>query len=199
MAKGNGHNDRLSELTASAAALDVELRRYVDLAAAAVKMPLTSEKNLERAARAITDAAESEKRVLEHVQSLVKAITVAREAQQTSTLALNAHVDAVTARRSELDLLLARFAKLGDVAKAMNLAMQKIAGYKANPYSSDSAEGDEMKKALAEMESQTGTGAEPPQELAAEATARRFEDLARQAESLRQQVLAAKNRLSLLP
>lgn len=122
----------------------------------------------------------------------------AREAQQASTEALNAQVDAVAARRGELDLLLARFAKLGEVAKAMNLAMQKIAGYKADPYGPGGSEADEMGKALAEMEAQMGTVATHAQELATEATEKTFEDLARQAESLRQQVLAAKNRLSLL-
>jgi hypothetical protein len=199
MSKTNGHGESLSALTTSAAALDAELKRYVELAALAVRVPLTSEKNLDRAARAITDAAESEKRVLEDVQKLVQAITAAREAQQSSSEALSAHVAAVSARRAELDLLLDRFAKLGEVAKTMNLTMQKIAGYKANPYATEaSAEADEMRKALAEMEAGMATVAEHAQNLATDAHGKSFEDLGRQAESLRQQVLAAKNRLSLL-
>jgi DNA repair exonuclease SbcCD ATPase subunit len=198
MGKGNGQGDRLSGLTSSAAGLDGELRRYVELAATAVRVPLTSEKNIERAARAIADAAESEKRVLAHVQALVGAITGAREAQQSSTEALNAHASAVTRRRAELDARLARFAQLGEVAKTMNAAIQKVAGYKANPYDANPTEADEMKNALTQVEEGMATVATHANELAAEATQASFEDLARQAESLRQQVLAAKNRLSLL-
>jgi chromosome segregation ATPase len=198
MGKSNGHGDRLSGLTASAAGLDAELRRYVELAATAVRIPLSSEKGIERASRAIADAAESEKRVLAHVQSLVREITAAREAQQSSTDALNAHASAVTQRRAELDAMLARFAQLGEVAKTMNAAVQKVAGYKANPYGAEANEADEMRRALAEVESGMDAVAVRAHELAAEATQMSFEDLARQAESLRQQILSAKNRLSLL-
>jgi hypothetical protein len=196
--KTNGHSERLSGLTGSAANLDAELKRYVELASAAVKVPLTSEKNIDRAARAIADAAESEKRVLSHVQALVGAITAARESQEASTKALNAHADAVSERRVELEALLARFAKLGEVARTMNAVVQRVSGYKANPYGGESAEVTEMRTALAEVETGMTTVAGHAQELAAEAGRASFEELARQAESLRQQVLAAKNRQSLL-
>jgi DNA repair exonuclease SbcCD ATPase subunit len=194
MAKGNGHSERVSALTTSAAGLEAELHRYVELAAAAVRVPLTSEKNLERATRAMSDAAECEKRVLEQVAALGQAITLAREAQQSSNASLNAHLEAISRRRLELDALLARFAALGEVARAMNEAMQKIAGYKNDPYSPD----EDMQRALGEMAANMATAAGHAQELATEATGKSFEDLARQAESLRQQILAAKNRLSLL-
>jgi DNA repair exonuclease SbcCD ATPase subunit len=163
-----------------------------------VKTPLTSEKNIDRAVRAIGDAAESEKKVLSHVQALVGAIMAAREAQEASTAQLNAHAAEVSKRRVELEALLARFAKLGEVAKAMNVVVQRVSGYKANPYGSETAEVTEMRTALAEVETGMTTVAGHAQELAAEADRASFEDLARQAESLRQQVLAAKNRLSLL-
>lgn len=194
MAKTNGHAGAASPLTAAAAGLEGELRRYVDLAAAAVKIPLTSEKNIDRAIHAMGDAAEGEKRVLAQVEALGRAITEAREAQQSSTAALNSHGDEVARRRTELEALLARFALLGQVARGMNEAMQKIAGYKANPYAPD----DEMRAAMAEMTTNMATAAGHAQDLAAEATGKSFEDVARQAEAMRQQILAVKNRLSLL-
>jgi hypothetical protein len=196
---GNGHGVGPTGITGSATALDAELKRYLELAAAAIKIPLSSEKNIERAARAITEAAESEKRVLSQVQELVGAITTAREAQQASTEALNVHAAAVSQRREELAILLARFEKLGEVAKTLNVVIQRVAGYKANPFGPDAVgEMDEMKKALADVETGMGTVATHAQTLATEATQASFEDLARQAESLRQTVLAAKNKLSLL-
>jgi len=196
MAKANGQGGHASDLTTSAAALDVELRRYVELAGAAVRAPLTSEKNLDRAARAVAEATESEKRVLGHVHMLMQAITAAREAQLASSSALNAHLAIVAERRGRLDALLTRFAKLGDVAKALSETLQKIAGYKANPYAEGQAQ--DMTAAFTQMDEGMDTVARHAQELAADALGTDFEELARQAESLRQQVLAAKNRLSLL-
>ena len=196
MAKGNGQTqtDRVSALTTAAAGLEAELRRYVELTTAAVRVPLTSEKNLERAARAMGDASESERRVLEQVAALGQAVGAAREAQQSSTAALNAHAEAVAARRAELDAFLGRFAALGELARAMNEAIHKLAAYKVNPYEPD----PDMQKALAEMAANMTTAATHAQELASEATGKKFDDLARQAEGLRQQILAAKNRLALL-
>jgi hypothetical protein len=196
MGKANGLSEKGSGLTSAAAALDVELRRYVELTAAAVRVPLTSEKNLERAARALEEAAASDKRVLEHVQSLVQAVSVAREAQQSSAATLNARVTAIQERRAELEPLLAQLAKLGDAAKTMNAALQKVAGYKQNPYGSEEAA--EMRQALVDIEAGMLACAGHAQELATEAMKRDFEELGRQADSLRQAILAAKNRLSLL-
>jgi hypothetical protein len=198
MGKGNGQTDRVSALTMAAAGLETELRRYVELARAAVRVPLTSEKNLDRAARAIADAAESERRVLEQVSALGQAVAEAREAQQSSTAALNAHVETVGTRREELGALLGRFAALGELAHTMNEAMQKLTAYKANPYERDAASEQEMQAALAEMATAMTTAATRAQELASEATEKDFEEIARQAEGLRQQLLATKNRLSLL-
>jgi hypothetical protein len=203
MAKTNGHGGHAtaaSTLTTAAAGLETELRRYVELAAAAVRTPLTSEKTLERATKAMSEAAESEQRVLAQVAELAQAIATAREAQQSSTDALNAHRAAIGQRRTELDALLARFAALGEVAKTMNTAMQKIAGYKGDPYPAGAPDAPEdgMQKALAEMAASMTVAAGHAQDLASEATAKEFEDIARQAESLRQQILAVKNRLSLL-
>ncbi len=194
--KANGHGEKLSPITASAAALDAELRRYAELAGAAVRVPLTSEKNLDRATRAVADAAESGRRVLEQVQALVQAISAAREAQQASADALDAQARAVAERKSELEMLVVRYSKLGEVAHTLNLTMQRIA--ELDVKSRSPQEAAEMGEAFAAMETGMTTVAKHAQELAAEATAKSFEDLGRQAESLRQQVLAAKNRLSLL-
>ena len=93
--------------------------------------------------------------------------------------------------------MLARFANLGEVAKAMNLAMQKIAGYKPSPYAG-ATKRTRCSEAIAAMEAGMATCAEHAQELAADAHTGGFEDLERQAEGLRQQILSVKNRLSLL-
>src|SRR5205823_4692682 len=71
-----------SPLATSAAALESELHRYLDLATVAQRIPLNSEKNLDRAARAIKDAMDSQERVSANVRALFEAITRARGARQ---------------------------------------------------------------------------------------------------------------------
>ena len=67
-----------SALKAAVQALDDELDRFEALAEAAQRTPLTSERNLEKAATAINQAAESQQRVHGHIQALIDAISAAR-------------------------------------------------------------------------------------------------------------------------
>ena len=64
-----------SALQAAVQALDDELARFDALAQAARRTPLTSERNLEKAATAINQAAESQQRVHGHIQALIDAIS----------------------------------------------------------------------------------------------------------------------------
>src|SRR5438128_6544041 len=65
--------DEGSALSSAAAALEVELRRFEQLGQLARKIELNSERNLEKAARATQEAAESQQRVAQHVRDLVSA------------------------------------------------------------------------------------------------------------------------------
>src|SRR5689334_21694829 len=80
-----------SPLASSAVALEAELRRYFDLATVAQKVPLNSEKNLERAARSMREAMDSQERVGVQVRALFEAITHARESQEAMALSLAKH------------------------------------------------------------------------------------------------------------
>jgi hypothetical protein len=169
MTKGNGQSARTSALTGAAAALDAELRRYAELSSNAVKIALTSEKGLDRASKAVAEAVESQARIGEHVKLLVEAIGEARDAQQASATILDQRATQIAEKQAELAGLLVRFAKLGEVGQTLNAALQKVAAYKPDPYrTADEAKGGD------------------------------FEDLARQADGLRQQILATKNKLSLV-
>jgi hypothetical protein len=110
---------------------------------------------------------------------------------------LGERVTVITQRRAELAALLARFGKLGEVGQALNAGLQKVATYKPDPYGT-SAESKEARDALDAIANGLATCAEHAQQLATEAQALDFEDLARQADGLRQQILATKNRLSLV-
>jgi hypothetical protein len=182
-----------SPLASSAAALEGELRRYFDLATQAQRVPLNSEKNLERAARGIRDAMDSQERVSTNVRALFEAITQAREAQEASALALAKHAELMAARATELGELLHKFASLGEEAKALNAFIQQAIAYKQNPYA-----GEEGEKHIAEVLTRMDHCVASATELTALANEKDMLDIGRQADGIRQQVLAAKNKLGLL-
>lgn len=182
-----------SPLAASAVALEAELRRYFDLATLAQKVPLNSEKNLERAARSMREAMDSQERVGVQVRALFEAITHARESQEAMAVSLAKHAEHMAARATDLGELLQQFASLGEEAKSLNALLQQTMAYKDNPYSGEEAE-QRLATVFARMDHVVGSA----QDLAKLATDKDMEDIARQADAIRQQVFSAKNKLSLL-
>jgi len=169
-----------NELSAAALALDRELRRFEDLAAQAAQLKLNSEKNLERATEALSRAAESQDRIGAHVQELVEAITAAREKQERDASALMSRAQEIAARRAQFVQLLQRMAGLGQMAREIQELLQ-----------SDQRD-------VAEVQARMDKVAEGAGEIGRAAQEQEMEELARQAETLRQQVLAARNKLGLL-
>jgi hypothetical protein len=183
-------------LASAAAALDAEVRKYADLADQIARAPLTSEKAIERVTRAVADAVEGEKRVLEALRALVETINEARDRQARSTEILNERGAVIAQKRTELELILVRFRNIGTIAKGLSEAMQKVTTYKPDPYDPTGAE--LVRETLAKIESGITECAKHAEEVGVDAQKRDFEDVARQADGLRQQLLATKNRLALL-
>jgi chromosome segregation ATPase len=176
-----------SPLVTAAAALDAELRRHEELSGDARKIPLNSEKNLQRAARAISQAAESQERVSRCVQALVDAVGQARDKQQSNADALYQRALEMQKRAAELQELMKRFAELGAEATTINDLLQ--------------AAGDDQAarvKSLEEAEARMTKVVDGASALANDAKERDMQDIARQADSLRQQVLAVKEKVERL-
>lgn len=166
-------------LGAAAAALELELRRFEQVAELAVRLELKSQKNLERAARASQDAAEAQARVADRVRTLVDEIARARQRQEEQAAQLEERARQIQARREVLEALLARFARLGEDAGEVN-ALLKQGGR------------------VDEAEERLGRVAEAAEELLRDAEREGFEDAVRQAESVQKQSLSARNKLKLL-
>jgi hypothetical protein len=194
MGKNGSAQAERSPLTAAAASLEAELKRYAELASEAMHAPLTSERNIDRAGRALLAAAECEKGLTELVRTLVEAVGTARQTQEATSSSLAERGALIVERRAELDGLMTRFAMLGETAKTLNEGLQKLGGYKGNPY--DGNDASELREALGQIDVGMTTVAEHAAALAKEATERELSDLGRQADGLRQQILAAKNRLA---
>jgi len=177
-----------SALAAAAAALESELSRFEELAETARKIPLTSEKNIDRAARATTEAAARQEGVIAQVQALVAAIGDARQRQQATSEVLLARAQEIQARSEELGEILKRFASLGVEARGINEAVGKLA-------SIDRARiGEELVGIRAKMDGAIDLA----QGVAKDALEKELADIARHADQMRQQILAAKNKLGLL-
>jgi len=172
--------DQGSDLSEAALALDHELRRFDDLAAQAAKIRLNTEKNVERATEALSRAAESQERINAIVQKLVKAVTDARQKQESDAAALIARAQEIAARRKQFAEVLQRMAGLGQMAKEVQELL------KAGPGNFEDVQ-QRMQK-VADAAAEIGKAAQEQE----------MEDLARQADVLRQQVLSARNKVSLL-
>lgn len=169
-----------SDLAEAAAALDHELRRFEELAAQAARVKLNTEKNLERATDALSRAAESQDRIHAIVQKLVAAVAAARGRQEADAAALMARAQEIAGRRGQFAQVLQRMAGLGQMAKEVQELLQQPTA--------------PMDEVLARMQQVADDAAD----IGRAAAEQDMEDLARQADGLRQQVLAAKNKIALL-
>ena len=178
----------VSALTAAAEALDAELGRFEALAAGIQRERLDTEKNLRRAAQALAELHDSETRLGTHLHALAVAIGDVQRRQQEQAQAVRARGEEIQQRSERLAGLLARWQILGEDAREINRLVQAAGA--------DSPDG--LQARLTETEKRLGRLAEDAEGLLDAARTDGFPDLARQAESLRQQLLSARNKFRLM-
>ena len=193
--KGDGQDE--SRLSAAAAALEVELRKFEQLGLLANRIELSSERNLEKAAHATQEAAESQVRVAAHVSDLVQAISAARDRQQAVAEGIQARAAELQARRAEMDELLTEFGALGQEANQINQLVGQVNLPKAAGAPQSEGLGDVVGR-LQEIQGRMGLVVESALSLAKKALEKNVQDIAQQAESLQKQVHASRNKLNLL-
>jgi chromosome segregation ATPase len=178
------------------AALDDAIRRYEDAVAAAAKIPLNSQKNLERAAESLGEAAKLQELVGERLRGLADAIAATSERQVTAAELLQQRAQEVQARSSATSGLLERFDQLGKDAREINTMVLA-----AMPEKGDGAGPERIKNTIAGLETvevQMGGIVERAAELGHAAETAGLVDLAKQADALRQQMLASLNKVRLV-
>ena len=180
-----------SPLKTAVQALDDELDRFEALADSARRTPLTSERNLEKAATAINQAAESQQRVHGHIQALIDAIGAARVKHDKTAEELVQTRDEVQARGERFQAQLARFAALGKEAAEISGFVRQLGELKGKANGEVVAQLGEVQERMTKVVA--GATA-----LGKEAEAEQMEDLGRQCDSLRQQVQSALNKVTLL-
>jgi ABC-type transporter Mla subunit MlaD len=179
------------ELTAAADTLERELERHAALAAELQRESLDSEKSLRRAGRVLATLRDTEARLAELLAALVDAIAAARDRQQAQADAAAACAGRISERSDVLNALLQRWNTIGEEAAALTRLVQR---------GGDPGEGNGTPAPAAtvdEVEQRLGRLADTCQELAGAALAGAFADLAKQADGLRQQLLAARHKIRL--
>jgi chromosome segregation ATPase len=181
-----------SPLLAAAAELEDELEAFAELAVEAKRHALSNEKSLSRAARALTSSVDHQARIEVKLRALVMEIEKAREKQQTSVTALMEVARDLEARTKKRDELLSRFAALGASATHVNALTIELATRKT-----EGAPDQEILERLAEIQLQMAGVAAEAETLATAAQHDGWTEIARQADGVKQQIHAAKNKLAI--
>lgn len=185
-----------SELASAAEALDNQLRRFEELTEQLVQHPLNSEKNLERASRLLQEVAALDGRLSASVADLVTAVSSARDRQNTQAEAVQTRAKDLEQRVEVFKTLLTRYGALGQSAAELNGQVQQFAARRGEARTPESEA--HLALDLQALLERMGQLAAEAQEVAQGANEQDFSDIARQADGLRQQLLAARNKMSLL-
>lgn len=190
------HGRGEGELAEAARALERELLRFEELAESARRLSLDTRKGIERAAKSTTEAAEAQQRVSVALGSLIAAIAAARDRHEATATALAARGEEIKRRAEQLGELFQRFAALGEEGRGINQLVQETAARQRDATSPEQI--GEVVTAMDEVEGRMARLADDARELAQAATAAGIVDLAEQADGMRQQVAAMRNKVGLL-
>jgi hypothetical protein len=174
-----------TSLTDAATALEAELDRFGALAASLRKMPLTSQKNVERAARSLQEAVGYEERLGARLRGLLDALNAASQRQQESAASIVERGREIEARGAEYGEVLTSYAALGAEAQELVAITQEIAAGTSS-------------ERLDELVARMGGLVERGQEIARMAAEKEMTDVARAADALKQQIAGARNKVLLL-
>ena len=187
-----------SPLVEAAGAFDETLRRFGALVESAGRAALDSGEGLARAAATLQKVAACEEEMQHRAQALSAALTAAREAQETHAQAISARALEVQKRTEDYASLLGRLEGVGNDATDLNAVAQRLAAANKIDRQSPPETISPLLSELGELDARMEGVAAAAQALAGDARAARFDDLARKTDALKQQLLAARNRVGLL-
>ncbi len=178
-------------LVEAAYALEAEFREVDALMQTALRLPLVSQRNLERTAGALTELSKVEERVAPKLAALLGALDVLRNGQQGTIAQLQERVQEFLARRETFEGLTARYREILADGNRLNGTVQEFAAKHAKP-GEGMASADTMTTIIDEL----GRLVAATEELRAQAKAAEFAELAHETDGLRQQLSSARNRMS---
>ena len=176
-------------LARAAAALEAELLEYEKFVADVGRMSLTTDKAMHRAKDLLEHCAAGEQRMAERLQAFAAAMQDVQVRQQSCIVAAVAAASLIQERVQNRAALLERFSALGDRARALNEPVAELEAKEG------SANAQDLLTALGEVAARTETVVAEAEALSADATSADWQDVAREASTLRQQLLSARNKI----
>jgi len=152
------------------------------------RAPITSEKALVRAKKQLGDSAACQLRLAEHLKAVVTALDGVRGRQEACAEQVLSAAQRVQARSEEFLALMVRVSELGLRAREVNEPVAGVVARKAQ-----GAPAAELVEGLREILARTDGIVSDAQSLARDAASADWTDIARIAESLKQQVESARN------
>jgi hypothetical protein len=183
-------------LVGAAEAFSTTLERFGALTDSLRKGELDSQRGLERAAETLTEVARCEEELQAHAQALMAALGMARDTQQSQADAVRTRALDIQARTEQYAGLMRGFEALGKDAAALNASAQGLGARKRT--AEEMVKDGELLAGLDDLQERMTAVAGSAEKLTGDARGADFEDIARKADSLRQQILAARNRIALL-
>lgn len=177
-------------LVKAATALENELARYEEHVADARRLEISSEKGLQKSKAVLEACAATEQRMREHLQAFAAAMQDTQKRQQTCVDETVATAKRIEERIHDRAALLERFGQLGTRAREVDEPVKAVMQRKA-----EGATESELLGALNEVIARTDSVLEDADAVAKDAQGRGWEDIAREATALKQQLQSARNKV----
>ena len=176
-------------LAKAAAALEGELLEYEKFVAEVKRMSLDNEKAMHRAKDLLEHCAAGEQRMAERLQAFAGAMQDVQVRQQSCIGEAVAAAEKIQERIQNRSSLLERFSALGERARALN---EPVAALEAKE---GEANAQDLLKTLGDVAAATEAVVSEADTLGADANADDWQDIAREANTLKQQLQSARNKI----
>jgi chromosome segregation ATPase len=176
-------------LAKAAAALEAELLEYEKFVAEVKRMNLNTEKSMHRAKDLLEHCAAGEQRMAERLQAFAAAMQDVQVRQQGCISEAVAAAEKIQQRIQQRSTLLERFSALGELARALN---EPVAALEAKE---GDANAQDLLKTLSEVAERTESVVAEAEALGADAVSDDWQDIAREATTLKQQLQSARNKI----
>ena len=178
-------------LAKAAAALEDELHEYEKFVAEVKRMHLDNEKAMHRAKDLLEHCAAGEQRMAERLHTFAAAMQDVQVRQQSCVGEAVLAAEKIQGRLQNRSALLERFSALGDRARALTEPVAALEGKQGEPTAQD------LLTTLAEVATRAEAVVAEAEALSGDATSDDWPDIAREAATLKQQLLTARNKILL--
>ena len=178
-----------SPLAKAAAALEAELHEYEKFVAEVKRMNLNTEKSMHRAKDLLEHCAAGEHRMGAKLQEFAAAMQGVQVRQQTCISEAVAAAERIQERIQKRSALLERFSALGEKARSLNEPVTALEAKEGG------ADAQDLLRTLGEVASRTEAVVDEADGLRADAEADDWQDISREATTLKQQLQSARNKI----